>query len=330
MTNLVERAVTIDDAEGLADLFNTVEVAAGGHPFATPAEQRSLITGWVGDVERNTRALVAPDGTIVAFAALVPPPPGGPRADAPGAVLPEWRGKGIGRSLMSWQLARAREAYAEAAPGIDWHLQTGALPGDESCIRLLERSGFRPVRYFFEMQAPAEPGHESTLPDGLVLRPYSPDLEDRLYHAHLEAFQDHWGYQRREKAQWQSMATRAESFRPDLSRVVLDGDRIVAYTVCNDGQPGDLYIGLVGTLRDYRRRGLASAMLGDVLAAAAAAGFATASLGVDADSLTGAVGVYEGVGFVEQYRMVAYQRALDGDQRALDGDRRALDGDQRE
>jgi hypothetical protein len=56
-------------------------------------------------------------------------------------------------------------------------------------------------------------------------------------------------------------------------------------------------------------------MLGDVLAAAATAGFATASLGVDADSLTGAVGVYEGVGFVEQYRMVAYQRPLDGDQR---------------
>jgi ribosomal protein S18 acetylase RimI-like enzyme len=46
------------------------------------------------------------------------------------------------------------------------------------------------------------------------------------------------------------------------------------------------------------------------MAAAAAAGKTKAALGVDADSPTGAVGVYERVGFAEHARFVAYRRPL--------------------
>jgi hypothetical protein len=51
-------------------------------------------------------------------------------------------------------------------------------------------------------------------------------------------------------------------------------------------------------------------MLADVLRAARLAGHTCAALGVDADSLTGAVGVYERVGFRIDHRAVTYSRSL--------------------
>lgn len=41
-----------------------------------------------------------------------------------------------------------------------------------------------------------------------------------------------------------------------------------------------------------------------------AAGYATASLGVDADSLTGAVGVYEQVGFAIEHTSITQAKPL--------------------
>jgi ribosomal protein S18 acetylase RimI-like enzyme len=55
---------------------------------------------------------------------------------------------------------------------------------------------------------------------------------------------------------------------------------------------------------------VASALLAEVIEAAAQAGFTSVGLGVDADSPTGAVGVYERAGFVKEHSFVAYRRPI--------------------
>ena len=95
-------------------------------------------------------------------------------------------------------------------------------------------------------------------------------------------------------------------FRGDLSRIALDGDDIAAYILAYDGVEGSVYIGQVGTRRPWRKRGLAGALLSASVRAAAAAGKTQASLGVDADSPTGAVGVYERLGFQTRHKVVVY------------------------
>ncbi len=72
----------------------------------------------------------------------------------------------------------------------------------------------------------------------------------------------------------------------------------------------DAYIGQVGTRRPYRGRGAANALLLRMLAAAAEEGYRTASLGVDADNPTGALGLYERLGFKVTRRATAYVRPL--------------------
>ena len=55
----------------------------------------------------------------------------------------------------------------------------------------------------------------------------------------------------------------------------------------------DLYIAIVGTRAAGRKRGIATALLVTAMAAGRADGYESASLAVDADSLTGAVRLYE-------------------------------------
>lgn len=67
------------------------------------------------------------------------------------------------------------------------------------------------------------------------------------------------------------------------------------------------YIGLVGTVRAWRGRGLAGALLADVLIACRASGLVRAILDVDTENATGALGVYTRLGFVPTAREVAYR-----------------------
>ena len=81
--------------------------------------------------------------------------------------------------------------------------------------------------------------------------------------------------------------------------------------LCYDNAVGHHYIGSVGTRRPWRKRGLASALMSETIAAAAADGKTVTSLGVDADNPTGALGVYERLGFAVRQRWVVHRLILD-------------------
>jgi ribosomal protein S18 acetylase RimI-like enzyme len=167
------------------------------------------------------------------------------------------------------------------------------------------------LRYWFEMVADTAAPADIPGPEGLVVAVYRTEDEKPLYQAHIEAFRDHWGFQPRGQEDWLALSVRSEGFRPELSRLAFDGEELVGYVMSyQDADPARLYVGQVGTRRPWRRRGVAAALLGEVIAAAKQAGYASVSLGVDADSPTGAVGVYERVGFAVESRAVSYSKPL--------------------
>lgn len=310
VSELITRTYVEGDALAIADLMNLIEVNNGGDPSLTEGEVRGYLASLIKDLTRNSRIVVTPEGAVVGVAMTAAPPDGGSHADTFGGVHPEWRGRGIGRELFAWQVARLAEIHAERAPGVEWDLDAGTSVSDESGIRLFQRFGMRPERYFFDMLAPVGDVPAVPTPAGLRIVEYRDDMRAALYEAHVAAFADHWGSQRRPIDDWVALTVGSEEFRADLSRIALDGDGIAGYLLGYDGTPGKLYIGQVGTLRAWRRRGVAGALLAGALAAAAADGKALASLAVDADSPTGAVGVYERVGFTVRNRWVVYRRPL--------------------
>ena len=110
-----------------------------------------------------------------------------------GWVRPEHRRQGIGRALLHWTEARAREAAGEWT-GSEPHSITRWVSDTQiGAVALLEAEGYGRVRYGFMMVRDlAEPIPDAPLPDGLDVRPVVEADHRRIWDADTEAFRDHW------------------------------------------------------------------------------------------------------------------------------------------
>nr|WP_240940335.1 GNAT family N-acetyltransferase [Planosporangium flavigriseum] len=308
---LTPREYRESDAPALSELINAIENAGGAHAGLTPDFIGARVRSIVRDPASDSRLLFTPDGVLVAAGLLATPPDGGFRLDVMGGVHPGWRGRGIGRGLLGWELNRAAEIHRASAPDASWEVHLVAPGEDQTAVILYRRFGLTPVRCWFNMAASTATVPVVALPEGLRSTPYRSAYEKDLYEAHVEAFADHWGSQRRSFEEWATMVPHSENFLPGLSSIAFAGDEIAGYVLgYKDADPTRLYVGHVGVRRPWRRRGLAGALLSQVLRAARAAGMDTAALEADADSPTGAVGVYGRVGFAVETRAVTYARTL--------------------
>jgi mycothiol synthase len=307
---LITRAYEEADAAAVAELWNLTTEHAGGHPGASAAEFAEQLAAMVRDFGSDTRLVFDAGGDLVAWATVATPPEGGTHVDCGGGVHPKWRRRGTGRDLVRWQLSRAAAIHQSVAPEREWDAQFDIMAGDADAVRLFERFGLTPVRYWFDMVAPAGPV-AAAAPDGLRIEVYDAGLEREVHAVHAGVFAGHWGYQYREFDVWAPMTIRSAQFRPDLSVLALDGDEIVGYVLSYaDADPERIYIGQVGVHSRWRRRGVAGGLLSRVLGTIGEAGFRRAGLAVDADSPVGAVGVYERVGFTVESRAVTYSTRL--------------------
>ncbi|HZD98072.1 MAG TPA: GNAT family N-acetyltransferase [Micromonosporaceae bacterium] len=311
MSKFRTRPYTNADAPAVAELHNVREVAVGGDPTYSAAEIRDIVVALARDTDADTRLVFAEDGTLVASAVVAPPPDGGVIAETFGGVHPDWMGRGIGRELVTWEIARLRELRDRIAPGAAWTIDAGSSIKETQASHLFERFGMRAVRYFFEMVAPTAGVTPTEMPAGFRVVAYTPDLARPLYEAIEEAFRDHWGHEDRPFDQWRAWSIDSELFRAEHSRIAFDGDDIAAAVLCYDNAVGHHYIGSVSTRRPWRKRGLASALMSETIAVAAADGKTVTALGVDADNPTGALGVYERLGFAVRQRWVVHRLILD-------------------
>lgn len=235
-----------------------------------------------------------------------------------GAVLPEWRRRGIGTALLAENVRRHRELAA--THNTDRERRLGSWSSDRmtGAIALMRDNGFEPARWFFEMTRPLdEPIPDLPLPDGLEVRPVTADAIRQIWQADVEAFQDHWGGFDDSEESFQRWLERP-SFDPTMWVVGWDGDEVAGASINAIEQAENEALGLrrgwlhsVFTRRQWRRRGLASALVARSLSVIKERAMDTGILGVDADNPNGALGVYERVGFSVAERSTAWRKPLD-------------------
>ncbi|HUC25366.1 MAG TPA: GNAT family N-acetyltransferase [Streptosporangiaceae bacterium] len=311
MSDLTWRSYADEDAPGFTTFMREMAVAAGADPGLTEDAVRSWFTsGLVRDPAADTRLVVNGDA-IVASAMLAPPAGDGDRVDSFGGVLPGWRGRGIGRELLGWSFSRARQLRDELSPGANWSLDADAYATEATAFALFERFGMQPVRYWYEMAAdlsvPVSPRPRPDLP----VVPFSAEYTAALYAAHNEAMTDHFDFELISLADWSEQDLYQPGFRPDLTRLALDGDQVAGYVLAGEETPGRIRMNGIGTRRAWRRQGLAGSLLAEVMTASAADGQKRATLGVDSDSPTGAVSIYGRAGFEVVSSWTSYRRPLD-------------------
>jgi ribosomal protein S18 acetylase RimI-like enzyme len=183
----------------------------------------------------------------------------------------------------------------------------------------MEQRGFAPVRYFYRMRRDlSQPIPTIQLPEGLTLRGYTPDLNRAMMQTFNETFLDHWSFEPITEKDWEMFFMQRDGFRPDLSFVVMDGAEMAAFAFnvvnAEENKLAGMAAGWVqdlGTRRPWRKRGLATALLCESMRAFKAAGLDYALLGVDSENPTGALGVYERVGFVPYKHFMALEKAIE-------------------
>jgi mycothiol synthase len=240
------------------------------------------------------------------------------RISTDAAVRPVARRRGLGRALMNWMIVRALELHAEHHPEADAELNAGVISTNVGAAALFTSMGFEECRYFFEMKRPFDsPIPVVEVPDGLRVVPFDPQYDEALRLVHNEVFLDHWGSTPRDEDTWRVWFTGSRSFRGNLTFLVLDGEKIVAYAngyeyEADTAATGirEVYVGQVGTVRSHRGRGLAAVALSALMREAERTGFKRASLGVDADNPTGALGLYERLGFEQDKKAITYRLPL--------------------
>ena len=309
VSNLIWRSYADADVPILTTFMREMAVAADADPGLTEDAVRSWFSsGLVRDPAADTRLVVNGD-TIVASAMLAPPVGDGDRVDSFGGVLPGWRGRGFGRELLGWSFRRG-ELRDELSPGANWSLDADAYATEATAFALFERFGMQPVRYWYEMAAdlsvPVSPRPRPDLP----VVPFLADYTVAVYAAHNEAMADHFDFELAGLADWSEQDLYQPGFRPDLTRLALDGDQVARR--CPGGR-GDA--GADPDERDRNPAGLApsgaASLLAEVMIASAADGQQRARLGVDSDSPTGAVSIYSRAGFEVVSAWTSYRRPLD-------------------
>lgn len=237
-----------------------------------------------------------------------------------GSVLPRRRGEGIGTRLVEAMLARAEQAHAERRPDLPARLTTTGLSSDQAQADLLTRAGMSGERWNFVMRTALDAVPDQVpLPDGYEFMQYDASMATALLDAHNTAFLDHPNFTPWSETLWKQFVTESRSFRPELTYVVVPTGRkeIVAYLQTAEFDAyfeatgrREAYVGKLGTLREHRGQGIAGALLIHCLHAYQEAGFDEASLDVDSENPTGALGVYQRAGFETESTWTNYFKVV--------------------
>jgi GNAT superfamily N-acetyltransferase len=234
-----------------------------------------------------------------------------------GFLKPEWRGKGLGTALVGWAESRLREIAAEHHETGSRFLSSWAYDTQLNLIGVLSQAGYEPVRYGYNMVRPdLEEIPDAPLPEGLDVRPVKPEHLRAIFDAESEAFRDQWGYSEPDEGDYDRWLNETP-FQPELWQVAWDGDQVAGMvrTFIDENQNIKFnrkrgYTENISTRRPWRKRGLARALMARSMRLQKELGMTETALSVDALNPSGALQLYESVGFQVTLKETAYRKPL--------------------
>jgi mycothiol synthase len=295
------RAPRQDEANAVTDLVIACDVFELGAP---DFELDDLLTDWnmPGFDRERDAVVVEEDGRLIAYAAFI-------RNDYVDVyVHPDFRNRGLGETLLEWSEARGLE---RAAPGEEIVLGQVVTAGAEGARALLESRGYEPVRTYWRMSMPLEgPPPPPAWPEGVVVRTFDQERDTRaVYGLVQDAFGDNERPNAESFEEWQAFMIDREAFEPGLWFIAESSGEIVGCVLCPNYED-EGWVRQLAVSRDWRRRGLGTALLRQAMSEFTRRGRKEIGLVVDSWNRTGAKELYERAGMTVAREHVRYEKTL--------------------
>jgi GNAT superfamily N-acetyltransferase len=301
------RHLTVDDTPAWSALLTAIAKHDGTDFEIAADELAEELQDPGGDITRDTVAVTDSDGDLVAYGTVHQPverPDGVVRARFGGGVHPGHRNRGIGAGALTRLEGRVGELGRAAFPGRPLRPITGTATtaGQE----FLARRGYSVVRYWHTMARSLDEPIGAPTGDAVA---FSPQFDEAVRLAHIDAFSGHWDFAAPEPERWQHWFTGTRALRPQCSPIaVADDGTVDGYVLAYEFTPGEVYFGIIGVRDRARGRRLGAGLVNAALTWARDAGYQVAKLEVDTDNATGAGRLYESAGFTVTHSSVSCQR----------------------
>lgn len=301
------------DLQPICDLLNLCEtVDQLDEGYITPDTWRMRLDSPDVDKERDVRMWEDEQGRLVGYATVwVEQPDDQPIAEAHLTMRahPDVRNIGLEDAMVEWGSERIREVARQRNQTARLLSDLPYRSAEYTAYRqtVLERNGFRPVRYWFKMARDLnQPVAEPQLPEGYTLRHTEGSAEaGKWVEVVNQSFVDHWNHHDETEESHTHYLENDPNYvkERDLVAIAPDGTW-AAFCFCwIDTKDNEVknrkegWIDTLGTRRGFRKMGLGTAMLLAGMRKLKEDGSDTAVLEVDTENPSGALRLYEAVGF---------------------------------
>jgi mycothiol synthase len=309
--NLTLRPAQWTDLEAVTKLIYDVCEADGDTTVAVTSEE--LGNEWKSEgfsVEHDAFVVETKDGRVVGYEEFSNEKDH-VQLHADGYVHPDFKGLGIGTSLLRAVEVRAREDMNLAEPDLRVFIRSTIDNKDEKGHSLHKTEGYFSIRYHWRMEIKLQEAPPPvTWPDGIELRPFVKNEHAVVvWEAQNEAFRDHWGSHDVTFEEFAHKRFEGANFDPILWAVAWDGNEVAGFSI-NRFRMGIGWIGTLGVRRPWRKKGLGLALLQYSFGEFYKRGTTTIGLGVDASNPTGATRLYQRAGMYVASEFATYEKEL--------------------
>ncbi|WP_413166535.1 GNAT family N-acetyltransferase [Capilliphycus salinus ALCB114379] len=312
------RPCTDGDLGAIAELFNACETVDQTGIWETVERLEQALNTPSFNRAENLRLWENSEGELVGYGSVwIDPSQDGIDGFLNFRVHPSVRNQGLEEEIISWGENRLKEATKDCNGTVK--LYSGARSDRGDVITILQNLGFIAVRYFFRMKRSlAKPIDEPKFPEGFKLRIVEPE-KDAMQWVEMfnQTFIDHWNHHDYTVEEFLHDCQHSE-YNSDLNLIAIAPDgtfaafcesRIHAEDNKRNGR-NEGWIGVLGTRRGFRQLGLGRAMLLTAMQHLKTKGMDSAILGVDAENPSGALRLYESVGFEKVLTNISYVKNL--------------------
>lgn len=298
------RSATLDDVDIAAELFKINALATAGVEDINAEETRNAWQSPDFNPATDIQLVFTFDGKLAAYVEVWV------NSNLPvhpfiwACVHPNFNEKGLGTYITEWGEERCRQVIDILPADLRLAPHVVSVSTNQAAQQLFKERNWTYVRSYYTMRIdmdsiPPVP----TWPERIELRPYTSENLRAVYSAHREAFRDHFGHVE------EPFESELEHFKhnleghpqhdPSLWFIAWAGNEIAGYCLCrsesmSDHQAG--YVNILGVRRAWRKHGLGLTLLQHAFGEFHRRGQMHVELGVDANSLTGALRLYEKAG----------------------------------